>query len=877
MKQNKHLLDMLRAAIAASALVLAFGTALAQGPVQGVPGTPRVDQPNQGGGGGGVGIGINIDLGSVINIIRNATRRDDQTKPPVLQKKAVTVSSGSSGNYTIDWVVQYANNTGATLPKVTVTDGPIATIINPSLVPGLVPQQGWTGTTNGNVPVDNYALFSGTNIAPHGVMTATFPAPFAASMSLAGSGDGYQPIPYTRMAAPAGQRIYFMNHHWDPATKPLMFKCLDLGTGAACIGWALGKPLPAGDGSGNSSGTMGQSSEYTIDNGKLYYASQGSSGIGIGCYNLETDTECGFTYFGTQTTGLHINGPWRVGNELYMADTDGAVYCASLGSSLSPCVGSNYKIPAANIKIHVTKPGFNNYNGGYLAGKVIANKVYITSIQSGTKYTNCFDSTTKIACWNTSAPTVGTAPYNFFTAGSDNFNVSNFLYYDVSGSPVAICTMLKTPAAQLCVDTVNGTAKSGLAVVLPGLVDFGAGLETYLAGKTYFVKSLYQFESREDAYCWNWATQAACTIAPLGKIANNPGGYVANYGSNSDDQGCVWVYGHAGKLWHFNTNSIDVTTGLAKPCGGGSKFIKVFQPLQYCSGPKPFHWTSVEVKGALLANYDKFIVNILNSSNVVLFTKDLKATGQLQANITGIDAQTLSQPLKIEIEYVPKPGMGASDQPYLEVRYNAPPIEFCFKSTHTCEQTKITNTVETPDPAKQGSYISVKVDVVKPRDCTVTPPPPPSCGTATTPACCGQPGQPVCPSPICGQPGQPRCPDPVCIPGTPGCPIIGIGCTPGDPLCNPVRPPPPKPVCLTGDCAPKAEQSTGQEFKEPKVACVRKAKPVEAPVAAAKPRPKPAVAAAPPAPVDPNAPPKPKPKPRPKPAQPKPIAQDDDC
>lgn len=123
----------------------------------------------------------------------------------------------------------------------------------------------------------------------------------------------------------------------------------------------------------------------------------------------------------------------------------------------------------------------------------------------------------------------------------------------------------------------------------------------------------------------------------------------------------------------------------------------------------------------------------------------------------------------------------------------------------------------------------------------------------------------------CGQPGQPKCPDPICIPGTPGCPIIGIGCAPGDPLCKPT-----KPTCLTGDCPDKPPQSIAEEYKAPKVTCVRKAKPVDKPVTAAKPRPKPAVAAAPPAPVDPNAPPKPKPKPRPKPAA-KTASPGDDC
>ena len=89
MKQNKQLLAMLRAATAAGALAFALGAAMAQGPIPGVPGIPRVDQPNQRpdnpGGGGGVGIGINIDLGSVVNLLKNLQKKDDHTDGEIEQ------------------------------------------------------------------------------------------------------------------------------------------------------------------------------------------------------------------------------------------------------------------------------------------------------------------------------------------------------------------------------------------------------------------------------------------------------------------------------------------------------------------------------------------------------------------------------------------------------------------------------------------------------------------------------------------------------------------------------------------------------------------------------------------------------------------------
>ena len=399
-----------------------------------MPGTPRVDQPSQGGGGGGggVGIGINIDLGSVFNAIRNATRKDaqdkdDQTKPPVLQKKAVTVSSGSSGNYTIDWVVQYANNTGATLPSVTVKDGPIATIINPSLDPGLAPKQSWTGTTNANVPVDNFALFSGTNIAPHGVMTATLPAPAPSAINLTGSGDGYQPIPYTRLAAPAGRRIYIMNHHAKAGA--LLFKCLDVATGTDCANWVGGKALPMGNNSGNNSATVSNNSEYVISNGKFYYAAIGTlasgAGFGIGCYDLENDTQCGYTKMNNRATGLFANGPWLIGNELYLASYDGDLYCAKLAPGLPACQGSSHQIASTTIKLNVGRHTSDDENVSTLAGKVVGTKLYLTSLKGGVKFTNCFDAVSNSACWSTTVPTKGTADYSHSQARG---NYTNYLY-----------------------------------------------------------------------------------------------------------------------------------------------------------------------------------------------------------------------------------------------------------------------------------------------------------------------------------------------------------------------------------------------------------------------------------------------------------------
>ena len=433
MKQNNHLLNALRLATAASALALAFGAALAQGPVPGVPGIPRIDQPSQRSDnpGGGGGVGITIDLGSIFNAIKNATRKDrpdkeDPKKPPLLQKSAVAITSGSGGNYVIDWVVQYANNTGATLPAVVVKDGPIATIIPGSLQP---PPIGWTATTNSSPPVDNFALWTGTSIAPHGVMTATFPAAGAAVVNVGAGGDGFQPIPYVH---PSGRRIYVINHHTPPSLSATPFDCVDISLGTRCAG-AWPRRLPFGDGTSAPSGTNSNNSEYVINGSKIYYPAQNLVRWGIGCYDLNTDSQCGFTQLDTAGSSIQqtmLQGPWRVGNELYLADYKGQIYCAQLTASLPACLSSGYKIPLSDIKLNVPTGNTTDWSLGLIAGKVINNRLYLTSRLSNvvntvtTKTVSCIDATTKQACWNTLSPTRGsgiTIPDRFA------INYSNFI------------------------------------------------------------------------------------------------------------------------------------------------------------------------------------------------------------------------------------------------------------------------------------------------------------------------------------------------------------------------------------------------------------------------------------------------------------------
>lgn len=886
------------------ALLVAASFAAAQ--IQ-TPGTPRTEP--RGGGGGGVGVGINIDLGAIFSAIKNLQNNEDEPKnnPPALNKVATDVSL-STGGYTVNWVVQYANTSGAVLPSATVIDGPISTII-----PGSLQQPpGWIGTTNSNPPAHNFAKWTGTNIAPHGVMTATLVAAGGGNFSVTGAGDGYQPIPYSH---PSGPRIYLMNHHEAPGTA--LFDCIDATTGIRCpAGWP--RKLPFGDGGADSSGTSGNNSEYVINGSKFYYPAQNFTKWGIGCFDLDTDAQCGFTKLGESSANpvqvkTMLQGPWLVNGELYLASYDGQVYCAKLAPGLPACLSSGYKIPLTTIKLKVPAQSSDalDWRNGVIAGKVVGKRLYLTSLgawyadtgNAMTKYFNCFDAATKTACWATDPlqlSSSGTGTSNEPPPSTFAYNSSNYVYYKTNGDAQAICTRYNTVPKQKCTDLNNGAP-----IVLPVIFNSESkrlSHNVHIWPRTYFSETTgYTFAGVFQGWCWDWKAQDYCG-ANASSFSDGPAG-TGDYGNNVDAQGCIWTYGHNSKLWSYDPNNIDPTTKKALPCGAGGKSVTVFQPLQYCSGPKPFKWTGIEVKGATHGNYTKFIVKVLDATtNAVLLTKNQLPNNAWKTDLSSIDAQTISKPLKIEIEYTPNPGV--TEKPYLEVRYDAPPMEFCFQSKHTCEQTKITNTVGTPDPKNPGNIINVKVDVAAPANCTVTPPPPicgqpglpdcPVCGAAGNPCpLCGQAGQPPCPvcgtattlpCNACGLAGQPSCPCTAgmpncgggCVLGTPGCPFIHVVCS--TPPCG--RPPK---ICLTPPCNDLPTQSVIEELKVTKTACVRKPK-AETP----KPRPRvrPAVQKAPKvmaarAPTSPSMnaqKPKPKPKPKPRPvAAPKPELDADDC
>lgn len=662
------------------------------------------------------GFGISIDLGSLFGAIRDAVKRQDQQdQPPPLAKQAVQVSPVTGGGYTIDWVVQYANTTNATQNGVTIVDGPIATIL-----PGSLQQPAaWVGTTNANPPVDNWVKWTGNAPPLSGYMSASLPTASPASFNPgAASGDGFMPIPYRRAGV---LRIYYINHHIGGAPPPndvntaLSFGCVDTTTGAPCAGFP--RKLPKGDGSGQPSAVSFYPEEYDLQNGLLFYAvtARGAAGwdYGLGCYDLNNDVECGFYRLGSLPAShsgeAYVKGPWRVGNRLYLLAANRRLYCLDAGNPSVFCPGlsgydTGFALPAGVFPY----PGPLNYWGPSVFGEVIGSRLYLTTDdtpQSGwsavTKglRTFCYDTSSNAACAGFATPVrtvsaVRTTP---------------FLHFDAAGVARHVCVRLKG-VSQSCVDASTGAASAPPTVMPAFSSNEGFGSEVVVGRRTYFPD--YHLGD-QSVKCWDWSTQAACApVASFPAWTSNP----KNYAVNVDDRGCLWVLGdNAHATWNFDPAK-PLVNGKAQRCGGTEGvFTQVFLPWQYCSGPRPFAWTQLEVANATLAQFTRLILRVKDGAGNVIFTFDALASGTLQTAITAIDPQTNGQPLRVEVDYALAPG--ASVTPELRAHYRASPLEFCFRSTHTCNQGPITNQVGVTEPAAlQLPPITVQVPL--PQGCS---------------------------------------------------------------------------------------------------------------------------------------------------------------
>jgi hypothetical protein len=378
----------------------------------------------------------------------------------------------------------------------------------------------------------------------------------AFNVSSATGGDGYTPIIHKMVGGET--RIFTIYHHLKPsgtATPNYNINCVVQTTSSICAGYPKYFSSVAGtSNTGIDDISTSFYPHYATEGSKVYYDAQRTSDNGIGCFDLESGTNCGYTALGslsisaTATRPAMSDGVERVANRLYTFGKDVKAYCYDLTTGLA-CVGQPYNVGLGDA----TLPAFDGTDLR-VATQTIGTNIYFAmnywsqSTPADARLT-CFDTLTNARCstWSTAIDMVGT---NTTSGGIKQGISSIFADYDAAGTATAVCTAGYGPDGATCwnlITQVSVATPPGLMIGLPASL---AREETRLGNKSFF--AFYQ-NPGGFAQCYDFTTQALCAgfVSPHTWASVN-GGDTRDYGYTYSDAGCFFATGDMGVLWSFD-------------------------------------------------------------------------------------------------------------------------------------------------------------------------------------------------------------------------------------------------------------------------------------------------------------------------------------
>lgn len=582
-------------------------------------------------------------------------------------EKELLSKTTSNGNTILEWVVRYQNNSQTPLGNVIITDNfnaPQTYVNNTEQHPN-----GWSVTQS-----PNQFIWQKGNSNQY---TNSFPTN-TGEIIVQGSGDGYAPIPYTSLTGQ--KRIYFLNHHLIPNNK--LFNCV-----GSCIGiWP--RVLPDGDVTSTLTTGTTNGPETVIINKYLYYAVTRVNDSGVGCFDLELNTECG--YLGLSSTGAgnstakKMEGPFKVGNNLILIDSNMITYKVSItGINVMTNVGS----------FDLTTTGFTTQSNINIGGEVVNNNIYF--VQSPINSVACINSINMTPCpsWSTSKT----------LANSSGYGPGSFIYYDTSMNPTDIC--VRNGTTQTCLSLSTGVDTSvGKADIfnsdIVGGTGYGSGGEFVLGTKT-FIPPVF----KNTIYCHDWSTATSCNPSIISKtIGGNP----RNYATQIDKDGCAWVYGDSSILWSF-----DPLTGVT-PCGSNQEMIiedTYDASNNWCASKDPdFSYSTFKIDSLNPNDFTNLKIEYFDINGNIIKTVNLTGLSNYNENLSLVPF-IQGDPIHYKITGIRNPqANNTNSSPLISIDIDGPPREFCFKTQIPCPITgDITNHVEVKI---QGSNIIDSSDEV---------------------------------------------------------------------------------------------------------------------------------------------------------------------
>ena len=566
-------------------------------------------------------------------------------------KKELVSSSYSSGVTTLNWVIKYDTNTTSPLQDVVITDTYSS---SQTYTPNTEAHpNGWSVTQNPSG--FTWEISNGLGYSkpfPGGDTTPTN----------SGDGDGFAPIPYT--ALNGDKRFYYTNHH-KPHTYPV-FGCI-----GACGTFTTPKKLPDGDPSSLDTTSTSGRPQTEIINRKLYYEVTRANDSGIGCYDLETNSECGYIKLSNlgRSNGAEssIDGLKRVGNSLYVMDGNGIVYRVNVASNGTMSSAGSFDTTTIGMTTNsiIMDNASNSYSYA-ISSDVAGNKIFFTKgdVSSANRRLVCIDATTLSQCAGWSGAKV--------VPTLEKWGVNSFIHYNNSMTPDGICIGGSNQyGVQRCFDLNSGANITLSTPFAASSITHAHGFEATVGTKTFFPSA-----STNKVFCYDWAAGSACT-PPFTTKSNTK-----VYGAAVDDKGCVWIYGHNNNLW-----SIDPNTGTT-PCAKDTMVLEdTYDASNNWCASKGVKWSynQFKVTGITAGEFSDLNVTFYDVNGNVILTQTIPTNGTPFSINLATAPFTPNAPIHYKIEGV-RSGTGNvhSNPPIVTIGVDGPPREFCFQTTIPC-------------------------------------------------------------------------------------------------------------------------------------------------------------------------------------------------
>ncbi len=462
-----------------------------------------------------------------------------------------------------------------------------------------------------------------TQTVPHSVLNE--------NTSVQTTGDGYAPIPFN------GDRFFYMNHHTPLNLPPRKnFGCIEKDTGSGvCAGFGdptstpglYTMPLPDGDPNTTLNTTTASANEefvilsnryllYPVTRFSQNFYNQGniSQDWGMGCYDLISNVECGYTQLSanpdSRALKVAIEGPYRVGNKLYLLDLAMTLHCVEIVNAQSAQMSA---CSTATLDLHAhsqTKiPAFHtdtDSQAGHIGAEIVGSKLYLTAtVHGGLDFPagTTFVSGDKVAiCVETASNAMTVCPPPWpgsvaFVTRDRHDNLSNYIAFDPQMSPESLCLMGTN--VHNCIDLVTG-ADTTLNYPTPNsgaLVPHGFGKEITLGTKTYLPNW-----AANSIHCLDWSNggQPCQGWTPT----SLDWAHTQMYGLEKDNANCVWALGHNNNLWSLNPFL------QSTPCDLGYFEHSV-------TACENVSWSSLNVINVDLSDYDAFDIEIYDTNGVI--------------------------------------------------------------------------------------------------------------------------------------------------------------------------------------------------------------------------------------------------------------------